>query len=360
MVQILPCKFQFCFWLCKGRTFFFLKQLCNFKICSIWKTTTFVGNWLLNLKSSDTVNMLLLRLLRRKRFYLSILLIGFFYYAYNFLSLRLSDHSLREALLENPFHFEAQVDYFHTKERRVRFVEIGQDSLPLIVFVHGAPSSSRFWESMLTDSLLLCNAKMLAVDRPGYGYSGYGNPEISVKKQAEVIADIIRQERPHHSKIILHGSSYGGTVAARIAMDYPDLVDGLLLQSASVAPGEEKTYDISYYTTHWATEWFVPGALKVANHEKLSHKQQLEKMRPFWRRITAPTVILHGAMDKLIYPINAEYARQMLTHARSVDLIMVKQSAHDLLWTRRDLLIAALLKLLNKEHPDLYSFNHCF
>ncbi len=304
------------------------------------------------------MNIFLRRLLRRKRFYLLIAFIGFLLYAYHFLSMRLSDQSLRAALSMNPFHFEAKIDYFYTKERRVRYVEIGKDSLPLIVFVHGAPSSSRFWEGMLTDSLLLSNAKMLAVDRPGYGYSGYGKPELSVQKQAAIIANIIRQERPHHSKIILHGSSYGGTVAARIAMDYPDLVDGLLLQSASVAPGEEKTYDITYYTTHWSTEWFVPGALKVANHEKLSHKTELEKMRPFWRRIKVPTIILHGAMDKLIYPMNAAYARQMLTHARSVDLIMVKQSAHDLLWTRRDLLIASLLKLLNKKHTDLYSFKN--
>jgi pimeloyl-ACP methyl ester carboxylesterase len=302
------------------------------------------------------MNIRLPKLLRRKRFYLSIVLIGFLMYAYNFLSMRLSDQSLRQALYENPFHLPGQIDYYHTKERRVRYVEIGRDSLPLIVFVHGAPSSSRFWEGMLTDSLLLCHAKMLAVDRPGYGYSGYGKPEISVQQQAKIIADIIRQKRPFFSKIILHGSSYGGTVAARIAMDYPDLIDGLLLQSASVAPGEEKTYDISYYTTHWATEWIVPGALKTANHEKLSHREQLEKMRPLWQRIIAPTIILHGAMDKLIYPINAEYARRMLTHARSVDMIMVKQSAHDLLWTRRDLLIASLLKLLDKEHPDLYSF----
>lgn len=323
---------------------------------SVWKTTTFDGNWLLTKKVTGAVNISLFRLLRRKRFYLFIALIGFLYYAYHFLSMRLSDQSMREALAQNPFHFKAQIDYYHTKERRVRYVEIGQDSLPLIVFVHGAPSSSRFWEHMLTDSLLLCHAKMLAVDRPGYGYSGYGKPETSVQKQAEVIAGIIQRERPHHSKIILHGSSYGGTVAARIAMDYPDLIDGLLLQSASVAPGEEKTYDISYYTTHWATEWFVPGALKVANHEKLSHKNELEQMRPLWRRITSPTIILHGAMDKLIYPVNAEYARQMLKHARSVDLIMVKKSAHDLLWTRRDLLIASLLQLLNKKHVDLYSF----
>lgn len=302
------------------------------------------------------MNIQVRNLLRRKRFYLSIALAVFLIYSYHHFSLRLSDQSLRQALGGNPFHLKAHIDYYHTEERRVRYVEIGQDSLPLIVFVHGAPSSSRFWEGMLTDSLLLSNAKMLAVDRPGYGYSGYGKPEISVQKQAKIIADIIRQKRPFFSKIILYGSSYGGTVAARIAMDYPDLIDGLLLQSASVAPGEEKTYSISYYTTQWATQWIVPGALNVANHEKLSHREQLEKMRPFWQRIIVPTIILHGAMDKLIYPINAEYARKMLTHARSVDMIMVKQSAHDLIWTKRDLLIASLLKLLNKDHRDLYSF----
>lgn len=303
------------------------------------------------------MNILLLRLLRRKRFYFSLSLVVFLFFSYDFLKMRLSDDAFKQLLTSNVFHYKAHVGYFQSPNRMLRYVEIGNDSLPLIVFIHGALSSSGFWDNMLKDSTLLSNAKLLAVDRPGYGYSGYGKEETSVKEQARLIAGILRKERQIHQQIIIHGSSYGGTVAARIAMDYPELVDGLLLQSASVAPKEEKTYDISYYTSHWAVDWLIPGSLHVANHEKLSHRNQLELMRPFWKNIICPTIILHGNMDKLIYPINALYAKKMLVNARSVDLVMVKNSAHNLLWTQPKLLIASLLKLLGKQHPNLYSFN---
>lgn len=304
------------------------------------------------------MNIQLLPLLRRKRFYVSLAFVGFLFFSYDFFKLRFPDGDFIKELATNTFHYKAHIHYYKTPKRSIRYIEIGNDSLPLVVFIHGAPSSSYFWDKMLKDSLLLKNAKLLAVDRPGYGYSGYGNPEISVKEQARLIAGILKKQRVVHPKIIIHGSSYGGTVAARLAMDYPELVDGLLLQSASLAPGEEKTYSISYYTVHWAVEWLIPGSLKVANHEKLSHRVQLELMRPLWNHIICPTIVLQGGADKLIYPINAEYAKRMLTKARSVDLIMVKNSAHDLLWTRRELLVASLLKLLGKTHPDLYTFNH--
>lgn len=303
------------------------------------------------------MNIPFLPLLRRKRFYLSLACVGFLFFSYDFLEMRYADGDFIQYLTKNPFHYKAQIQYYQSPSRSLRYIEIGDDSLPLVVFIHGAPSSSEFWDGMLKDSTLLRNAKLLAVDRPGYGYSGYGKPETSVQEQARLIAGILKKERRSHRQIILHGSSYGGTVAARIAMDYPELVDGLLLQSASVAPREEKTYDISYYTIHWAVNWLVPGSLNVANHEKLSHRTQLELMRPLWKRIICPTIILHGNVDKLIYPINALYAKKMLVNARSVDLIMVKNSAHDLLWTRPKLLVASLLKLLGKQHPNLYSFN---
>ncbi|MBK7870378.1 MAG: alpha/beta hydrolase [Saprospiraceae bacterium] len=302
---------------------------------------------------------LLYWLLRRKRFYFSLALLGFLAFAYKFLEFRQSNAILKKELREgNPFNWQATFRYYAESKRKIRYLEIGNDTKPLIVFIHGAPSSISFWNDLLTDSTLLSKAKLMAVDRPGYGYSGYGRPEISVKEQARLIAQVLLQKRNVFNKIILHGSSYGGTVAARIAMDYPNLVDGLLLQSASVEPGAETTYDISYITTHWALEWLVPGAFKVANHEKLSHRKQLELMRPFWSRVIAPTIILQGDADELIFPSNANYAEKQLINACSVEKLIARGSGHDLLWTRRELLIASLMKLLgDTTYNNLNLFN---
>ena len=301
------------------------------------------------------VRRLTLRLLRRKRFYLAILFAGFLLFAYDSMEMRHSDRTLQEVLANNPYGYKAEVHRYRVAGRRMRYVEIGNDSLPLIVFVHGAPSSVSFWEDLLRDSLLLGRAKLLAVDRPGYGYSGFGRPEISVAKQAAYIARLLKEKRSQHHNIVLHGSSYGGTVVARIAMDYPDLADGILLQSASVAPGEEKTFWVSYPTSHWSLSWLMPATIRVANAEKLSHRKQLEDMAPLWQRIRSAAIILHGTADGLIYPGNAEYARQRLINSLFVKVQMVKDKGHDLLWTGRQLLINSLLELVELKEKGVFS-----
>ncbi|MEM6378609.1 MAG: alpha/beta hydrolase [Bacteroidota bacterium] len=287
------------------------------------------------------------RVLRWRSLYFSIALLGGLTLFYSAGEMRISDRAYEFKLRKNSFQYEASIHYQETKERTLRYLEIGADHLPLIVFIHGAPSSSAFWKNMLRDSSLLANAKLLAVDRPGYGYSGYGKPEISVKKQAAMIAQILKKKRAQHERIVVHGSSYGGTVAARLAMDFPELVDGLLLQSASVKSGAERTYPISYPTHHWSLRWAVPGSLRTANAEKLSHHLALDKMRDGWKNIRAATIVLHGEADGLIYPDNAFFSFDQITNAVYRDIRFFADRKHDLLWTKTEVLTSSLLKLVH-------------
>lgn len=287
--------------------------------------------------------------LRKRWLFLLVLALGLWYF-YEYAELRLTDEEWTATLSHTELAVE--VGYHQGPNRKVRYVKVGQDGQPLIVFVHGAPSSSAFWTGFLGDSSLLERAAILAVDRPGYGFSGLGRPEVSVRKQAADIAGLLRKLSTRHAQIILHGSSYGGTVAARIAMDFPELVDGLLLQSASMAPGREKTFWITYPTSHWALSWLVPGALHTANREKLSHRDQLEAMADGWSRISARTIILHGTEDWLIFPDNAYYACDRLTSTRELIHHMVPGRAHDLLWTEPKLLRKSLDHLLRATVGD--------
>ncbi len=292
------------------------------------------------------MNNFLSRVFKKKRFYISLLLFLGLYTTYSFLDARMTDQEFLEWVRQENPQLQATVGYKAFPERKIRYLQLGARKSTLILFVHGAPSSSAFWRSLLLDSALLANAQLMTVDRPGYGFSGFGKPEISVKKQAEYIGGILKEKRKEFERIILHGSSYGGTVAARIAMDFPDLVDGLLLQSASVAPGAEKTYWISYPTSHWLLKWIVPRPIQVANAEKLSHFEQLKDMESLWHRVRSACIILHGTADGLIYPFNAEFALEHLTNAARKELLMVPDRGHDLLFTEPNLLKRSLLKLV--------------
>ena len=288
---------------------------------------------------------------RRKRWWVLLGLLVFVTYAgyrlLPYVRIQMDDHQL-SAILDSE-RLDAEIGYQEGTTRRLRYLQIGQDSSkPLLVFIHGAPSSSAWWLSMLRDSSLRAEANILAIDRPGYGGSGLGAPMTSVEEQAENVAAVIRSRRQPGQKVVVHGSSYGGTVSARLAMDFPRLVDGLLLQSASMAPREEYTYWITHPTSHWSLSWLLPSGIHTANHEKLTHQAELEDMAGRWDNIDAATVILHGTDDWLIYPRNAYYACDKLTNAPEVVHHMVAGKQHDLLYTAPGLLKHYLHYLLDE------------
>lgn len=296
---------------------------------------------------------------RRKGFFLLVvLLLGLGYVAFRlvpFVNNQWTDEDLVIAF-DNERYGSAEVGYLSGTSRKLRYLRLGKDiHKPLLVFVHGSPSSSAFWINLLRDSTLRERANLLAIDRPGYGGSGLGMPMIDVKEQAANVASIIRQLRIGDQPVILHGSSYGGTVSARIAMDFPEMIDGLLLQSASTAPREEFTYWVSHPTSHWSLRWLLPRAIQTANAEKLNHQEQLEAMAPHWDNIDANTVILHGTDDWLIYPPNAYYSCDQLVNAEKVVHHMLEGKQHDLIWTAPKLLkhyLGELLTEVVREHSD--------
>lgn len=291
-------------------------------------------------------------------FWVGSLLIILFTAFYAFLQLRLNDSTFAWVVDDNGYDLEAE--HYKVGERNMRYVKMGGENRPMILAIHGAPSSSGGWQNMFEDSLLVNSVKLVAVDRPGYGYSDFGKIELSLKKQAELIAPILKKYREKYQTILVVGSSYGGPVAARLAMDYPNLMDGLMLISASVAPGEEKTYSISYPTTNKWLEWLVPQAITNANHEKLAHRESLFRMLPDWDKIKAATTILHGDADDLIYEENAHFAERKLVNAGLVKKIILPNMGHGLPFSHPDLIRKFLLQAVKRTQNYQATYDDSF
>jgi pimeloyl-ACP methyl ester carboxylesterase len=278
-------------------------------------------------------------LLKIKLILFSILL-PYLFFCDNFLQFRMSDDEIKGLFAETAYQVE--VDYYDTLGRKMRYVTIGADSLPKIVFIHGSPSSVSAWSSFMKDTALLNNYQMVMVDRPGYGYSGFGTSERSIEKQANLIRPVLKK---NDQPLYLVGVSYGGPVASKLAMDHPDVIDGLFLLSASIAPAEEKIYWISYPTSNWFLKWFIPTAFRVANEEKLAHREQLEALLPSWEKIKAPVKVVHGDKDELIYPANADFAKKMITNS-AVEVVMISGMGHGMQFSHPDIVKEQLFKFL--------------
>ncbi len=225
-------------------------------------------------------------------------------------------------------NIDASIHYYTTYGRRLRYVAAGNDSLPTLLFLHGSPGSMSYYSRRYTDSVLHGHFRMYAVDRPGYGYSGLGDPEPSIQKQAEMIRPLLDSLNKAKHPIIIVGSSYGASIASRLAMDYPELVDGLVLTGPAIGPGRETYFGITPFIEHWSVRWFIPRIFRSANTEKVHHKEELEKMLPYWKNIRVPVSYLQGADDDIVDTSNAGFAREHLVNVPSLDIKFLKGRKH--------------------------------
>lgn len=234
-----------------------------------------------------------------------------------------------------------------SEPRTIRFMETtspGDSALPVVLFIHGAPSSLSFFNAFFKDTTLLNRARLVAVDRPGYGYSDFGWVETSIVRQAELLQPLIdRYKRAPFLMVV--GSSYGGSVSARLAMNNPGRVDHVVFVSSALGPGLERTYPISYFADSPLIRWVVPTLLRLANDEKLAHRQALEAILPDWPKIRAGITMLHGQRDELVYPTNVVFAQKQLVNAR-VKQFLLPKNRHDIVFNKRAYMTQILLDIL--------------
>lgn len=223
------------------------------------------------------------------------------------------------------------------------------DSLPTVLFIHGSPGAWDAFIGFFADSSLYNRAQLLSVDRPGFGKSGLGDPEPSLQAQAADLAPLLRLSRSDQ-KPILVGHSLGGPVAARLAMDYPELVGGLILVAPSIDPDLEKKEWYRPIGNAFPFRQWLPTELDVSNQEIMPLRGELQQMLPLWAGIRVPVIIIQGEDDPLVPPGNAAFARRVLVNA-PVTIQMIPKMNHFIPWSRPDLIHDAILHQLNTNAP---------
>ncbi len=260
-----------------------------------------------------------------------------------YLHLAPSDRRFTHAFAEATI--KPQIGYIKSGNRKIRYISIGADSLPVTLLLHGSPSAAYRFRTWFQDSSIYNKTRLVAVDRPGYGRSNLGKAEISIARQAEILEPVLAKFAENQPVVVL-GKSYGGPVAARLAMNHPEKIRGLLLVSASTEPDAEKTPRFTKKLVDPATRWMFPRVLRVAAKEKLNHAQALREIECDWNCITCPTWVLHGCADRLIYYSNAEYSCQKLVNA-PVTFVPFDNLRHNLFALQMDSVKTYLLKAVS-------------
>ncbi len=178
--------------------------------------------------------------------------------------------------------------------RIINYLHVGDESLPLVVFVHGSPGSLSAFIDFMADTALLKLAQLISVDRAGFGESNFGYAEKSLEKQAHYLKPILEKYK-NNRPIILVGHSLGGPVIARMAMDYQSMVDGLVIVAGSIDP-ELEPHE-AWFRAPLATpflSWVMPRSFRASNLEIYKLKPELQEMLPLWKNITCHVTIIQG------------------------------------------------------------------
>jgi pimeloyl-ACP methyl ester carboxylesterase len=224
---------------------------------------------------------------------------------------------------------KATINHYSASKRTIYYATIGEDRLPAILFIHGAPASMTIYKDYFTDTELLDRFSMYAVDRPGFGVTD-GKAEPSIRKQAEMIFPLAASIQRVHQPLIVMAGSYGVSIACRLVMDHPKIINGLVLVAPSLGPGLEKMYWITPLMAKGFLSKIVSKEYQSASIEKMEHKKELEKMLPLWSKIDIPVFYLQSKNDHVVYSSNAEFAKEHLINVPYLETHLFDGNKHNI------------------------------
>lgn len=264
---------------------------------------------------------------------------------------------------------------------RVHYVHSKPDSpeLPPVVFIHGA--SGNLLDQMLpTRRHLEGRAELLFMDRPGYGWSQRGTGNDDPYGQAATIAALM-DERGIADAIVV-GHSFGGAVAASLALEHPDKVRGLVFLSPATHPwpGGETSWYYTLSARPFIGRLFVntlalPGGLlqiEAASSGVFSPNRKprtyvddaaiklvlrpnafrwnavdvaglyrhVVKAAPRYKDIAVPTIVVSGNRDTVVY--EEIHSLGLVRDIPNAELVWIDNLGHKPDWIAPDLVAAAV------------------
>jgi len=108
---------------------------------------------------------------------------------------------------------------------KINYQSLGNDTAPLMLFVHGWRKSWQAWEDAMR--LLSSRYRCYALDLIGHGESEKPDCRHTISQFVELGKDFCHEL--NITRAIVMGHSMGGQIALALTLEYADLVDRLIL-----------------------------------------------------------------------------------------------------------------------------------
>ncbi len=188
---------------------------------------------------------------------------------------------------------------------RVHAVVQGQG--PDLVLIHGANGNARDFTFDLVGRLA-DDYRVIALDRPGFGFSDpFGGPE-SPLAQARILRDAVAALGVEQAQLL--GHSYGGAVTMAWALQAPDTVTGVTLLAGAVYPWPGELGAWYQLSASWVGQTLVLPAV-AALAPRVAVERSLQG-------VFAPDAVPDGYLDHLGFERTLR-ASQLKLNARQID-----------------------------------------
>lgn len=232
---------------------------------------------------------------------------------------------------------------FKVQGRVLHYLSTGADSLPDLYLIHGSPGAWNAFEGYLMDSYLRSKFRMIAIDRPGFGYSNFGDA-LHLNQQSALIFELIKQLSSGKKEVYLLGHSLGGPLVVQLAADYPDAFRHLVILAGSVDPAYEKPEKVRGIVRVPPFRWFMPGAFGPSNDEIWFLKKDLVELKLKVGNVKAPITWVHGDKDQFVPVENADFGKKYMPQVTNVVQI-IPGANHFIPWTHFEIIRQILLQL---------------
>lgn len=208
--------------------------------------------------------------------------------------------------------------------RTITYYSVGEPDKPRIIYVHGTPGSARVWERYLFNPFE--GYETIAIDRPGFGDSQPRGAVVSLREQARAIEPLL-VERDGRWPILV-GYSMGGPIVARVAADYPDKVDSIVIVAGALDPELEKVHPLQRLANTLVVSPLLPRHLRNANKELLPLRRELKELAGHLENVTRPVVIVHGTDDAHVPYDNVEFMTANFANAERLSVMTLVGKNH--------------------------------
>jgi pimeloyl-ACP methyl ester carboxylesterase len=265
---------------------------------------------------------------RKSMYIIAIILIAWIIFAQSCMKFRISDSKAKEQFAAE--NVTLYTETIVSNKFKLHFAKTGNDTLPTLFFVHGSPGSWDAFSVYMKDKDLLARYRMISVDRPGFGYSQFGDAK-NLSAQSAIISPLLTYIK-NGKPIYIIGHSLGGPMAVKLVADNPGIFKGMILLAASVDPAEEAPEKWRGFLYNSPFQYLLPGAFRPSNTEIWHLKKDLAPLSKQFASITCNVWIVHGDKDKFVPVGNADYAKKMLVNAKSVQVKILKDAPHFIPW----------------------------